>query len=943
MLRDAALGMACFREERIDGHIITHIDLDASAFTPGAVLVLRAWQPRNVALRSAPLAVAADKALSAASISIVSPPPPSAASSISPRFAGSLSTNMLVRATSGAFTSGNDLLARLGGGREVRTPTDSPPHAATATPLLPRISMRRTPSLGGFGGTAAGPTTVDLRREMASVGLLELQILLYRSEGEERDASGGARGVFSVPGMGPLPWAGLAGSASALRHCRRWNDMGHALLENLRQGPWLLEYLLARLDGLPRLAGVRSWLAAHAAILRGMPPGLRPQGFDRVVSTAMHVAVDTALALMPGRLLQRLGVGGRGGASFAVAPRRRDGSPREAVYFCGDVGDPEGEGGEEIDVYGDGEEVDDESHDNTSFSRALLPAEGQADPASAPPLITALALTSVMLFGVSRSAPLLYPALLTEDPGPGGVPGGGDGSSGDGNGNGNGAAPAALVSPTTVTLFGYAPSLAAGVDHFCTGFMRSWGRDTCISLRGLLLVTGRFAEARAVLLSLASVVRHGLLPNLVDSGRGPRYNCRDAAWWFLQALQDYTRLAPEGAAVLATRVRRRWPSDERQHYLGSPGAAPGGYCGPAGIPLSVPLSDVVQGILAAHAQGIDFEEWGAGPGIDEHMAAAGFRVTARLDAVTGVVSGGSAFNCGTWMDKMGSATGLNKGEPATPRDGAAVEITGLVYSTVAWLAALHTQSPTVFPYSGVALPPPPLTSPASPAGPPRLSYADWTLRLKNNFERLFYVPTSPAHDSAHALHTPWVNARGMYKDTSGSSAGWADYQLRPNYLVAMAVAPALFTPAHAQAALTSAERSLVSIGSLGVKTLDPADWAFRGNYDNNAEGDKATAKGWNYHQGPEWLWPYGYYLRARLHFPARGAWASFDEARRWLHARLARHRAHVESSPEGGLPELTQAGGAHCPASCVVQAWSSGTILDALHDLHVEFGAPQQA
>jgi len=67
-----------------------------------------------------------------------------------------------------------------------------------------------------------------------------------------------------------------------------------------------------------------------------------------------------------------------------------------------------------------------------------------------------------------------------------------------------------------------------------------WGRDTMISLPGLLLIPYRFEEARSVLKNFAKYCRNGLVPNTFpEFGGEPVYNTVDASLWFIHSVCRY--------------------------------------------------------------------------------------------------------------------------------------------------------------------------------------------------------------------------------------------------------------------------------------------------------------------------------------------------------------------------------------------------------------------
>ena len=473
------------------------------------------------------------------------------------------------------------------------------------------------------------------------------------------------------------------------------------------------------------------------------------------------------------------------------------------------------------------------------------------------------------------------------------------------------------------------PCLAAGLPHFSHSWARCWGRDVFISLRGLFLATGRYADAREHIMAFASVLKHGMIPNLLSDGKAPRYNSRDSIWFFLQNIQDYTNMVPNGGDILREKVARRFLPYDDTYFE---------YDDARAYSRESTIEEIVQEALQRHAGGLSFREAKAGPGLDMQMKPEGFQIDVNVDWDTGLIFGGNQSNCGTWMDKMGeSEKAGSKGVPGTPRDGAAIEITGLAFSTLSWVAQLHSEGK--YKLSGVTT-----------AGGHSVSFVEWASKIQQNFERCYYVPKDPNEDEKYDINSAMVNRRGIYKDLYNSGKEYEDYQLRANFPIAMTVAPQLFTPAKALHALEMADTILR--GPTGMATLDPSDLNYRPYYNNSEDStDFHTSKGRNYHQGPEWLWPTGFFLRALLKFDLmrRHTKEERTEAFQQITRRLHGCKKAIQDSPWAGLTELTNKNGDFCGDSVSrlslftsyiiadviqspTQAWSAGCIIDLFYD-----------
>lgn len=179
-------------------------------------------------------------------------------------------------------------------------------------------------------------------------------------------------------------------------------------------------------------------------------------------------------------------------------------------------------------------------------------------------------------------------------------------------------------------------SVIAGYHWF-----EDWGRDSLISLPGLTLITGRFEDAREILLTFKHYCHKGVIPNRFPdyAGEKPEYNTVDATLWYFNAVLQFLKYTGDFEFV-------------RQELWGT-----------------------LKSIIDYHVEGTL-----SNIHVDED----------------GLVMHGPQL---TWMDVV------TDGKPVTPREGKAVEIQALWYNALKTMQLLAThinQKGEAEKYSGMA-------------------------------------------------------------------------------------------------------------------------------------------------------------------------------------------------------------------------------------------------
>lgn len=251
----------------------------------------------------------------------------------------------------------------------------------------------------------------------------------------------------------------------------------------------------------------------------------------------------------------------------------------------------------------------------------------------------------------------------------------------------------------------------------------------------------------------------------------------------------------------------------------------------------------------------------------------GTRFGIMVDPIDGLLRAGANGVQLTWMDAKVDDWVV------TPRQGKPVEINALWYHTLVLMSRWANQ--------------------LTPGADEIEVYDSLAAQVKANYAARFW---SPADGYLYDV----VDANGQ--------SGANDSSLRPNQLLALAVAPELVSAEQGRAAIEAAQRALLT--PLGLRTLSPTDPSYKGQYG----GDRRSRDG-AYHQGTVWPWLLGAYA------DARAAFFPEEEGHALRANLLAPLEAHLHTAGLGSISEITSGDAPFTPAGCPFQAWSVAEAL----------------
>ena len=234
----------------------------------------------------------------------------------------------------------------------------------------------------------------------------------------------------------------------------------------------------------------------------------------------------------------------------------------------------------------------------------------------------------------------------------------------------------------------------------------------------------------------------------------------------------------------------------------------------------------------------------------------------------GLLHAGEEGRALTWMDAVVG------GRPVTPRYGYAVEINALWYNALCFATDL-----------------------AGRYDDPQGSYSDRLPAIRQSFREVFWIPE---------------------KDCLGDvfHFGVLDRSIRPNQLFAVSLPFSPLDPAEQAGVVRTVREQLLT--PCGLRTLSPADPAYRGRYRGSATDRDAA-----YHQGTVWPWLLGPFGEAALRV-AKDVEKEREFLKRHLRSFL---QNHLREAGIGSVSEVFDGDPPHRPGGCIAQAWSVAELI----------------